>query len=106
LSRGPACGDATVETRKAADSADLDTCHKLFGGCGQAADTMCRLLANCNAEAAQSLRERGKPFPNAGGGAGEGNSSVGLFMGIGRVLLIVFYCIAALARVRISVLKT
>jgi len=33
-----------VETRKAADSADLDTCHKLFGGCGQAADTMCRLL--------------------------------------------------------------
>jgi hypothetical protein len=31
--------------RKAADSADPDTCHKLFGGCGQAADAMA--LAAC-----------------------------------------------------------
>ena len=38
LSRGPACGDATAETSKAADSTELESCRKQFRGCAQAAD--------------------------------------------------------------------
>jgi hypothetical protein len=35
-----------VETRKTADSADPDYCHKLFGGCAPAADLNIRTLAD------------------------------------------------------------
>jgi hypothetical protein len=40
LSRGPAFGDATAETRKAADSTVLDSWRKPFGGCAREADAM------------------------------------------------------------------
>jgi len=38
--------DATVATRKAADGADPDYCHDLFGGCAPAAELNIRTLAD------------------------------------------------------------
>src|SRR4249920_2504958 len=62
MSRGPACGDATAETRSAADSTDLCSCRKPFGGCGLAADAMYWILAERGSEAAAPKRGAGAAF--------------------------------------------
>jgi len=59
MSRGPACGDATAETRSAADSTDLGSCRKPFGGCGLAADAKCWILAERGSVAAAPKRGAG-----------------------------------------------